>query len=48
MEGAGKRKERRSGRRRVGVMLQPVSKTEKDNIINVPVTLMISTLTLDY
>lgn len=35
MKGAGKRNEGRSGQRRVEVMLQPVSKTEKDNV-NMP------------
>lgn len=36
MKGAWKRSEGRSGRSRRGVMLQPVSETEKDNIMNMP------------
>lgn len=36
MKGAGKRSKGRSGQSRIGVMLQPVSKTEKDNIMNMP------------
>lgn len=35
MKGAGKRNEGRSGQHRIEVMLQPVSKTEKDNV-NMP------------
>lgn len=34
MKGAGKRSKGRSGQRRIGVMLQPLSKTGKDNIMN--------------
>lgn len=36
MKGAGKRSKGRSGQRRILVMLQPMSKTEKDNIMNMP------------
>lgn len=36
MKGAGKHSEGRSGRRRAGAMLRPMSKTEKDNIMNMP------------
>lgn len=36
MKGAGKRSDGRSGLSRRGVMLQPVSETEKDNIMNMP------------
>lgn len=36
MKGTGKRNKGRSGRHRRGVMVQHVSKTEKDNIMNMP------------
>lgn len=36
MKGAGKRSEGRSGQRRTGAVLRPLSKTERDNIMTAP------------